>query len=110
MKKKQFKILVLTFLLAAMGLGFQTMAKAKGQLTGEVNVNEATIEQITMLPGVGLQRAKLIQEYAKAHPFKSPEELKGIKGIGDKSFEKLRPFVTVSGPTTAKWVDTPSKE
>ncbi len=35
-------------------------------------------------------------------PFKAPEELIRVKGIGEKSFENLKPYVTVAGPTTLK--------
>jgi len=103
MKKKTFAVLAMAFLLAGMGLMAQAKSKAKGDLTGQVNVNEATIDQLTLLPGVGLEKAKRIQEYVKAHPFKSVDEMVEVKGIGPKQMEKLRPFVSVSGPTTAKW-------
>lgn len=105
MKKKICGVLALA-VVAAMAAGLQAEArgKPKGQLTGVVNVNEAGIDQLTMLPGVGAKRAQAIREYAQAHPFKSVEELKNIKGIGDKGLAKLKPYLTVSGPTTAKWV------
>lgn len=101
--KKRFSVLAMACMLAAMGLVAQ--AKAKQELTGQVNVNEASVEELTMLPGIGVARAKEIQTYAQAHPFQSVDELKEVKGIGDKSLETLRPFVTVSGPTTAKWAE-----
>lgn len=103
MKKKTIGVLAMACLLAAMGLTAQ--AKAKKELSGQVNVNEASVAELTMLPGIGAKRAQEIQEYAQAHPFESVDELVNIKGIGEKSLEKLRPFVTVSGPTTAKWVE-----
>lgn len=102
MKTKSIGVLALFCLLAAMGFNAEAKGKAKGTLTGQVNVNEASIAQLTMLPGVGTKRAQAIQEYAKAHPFKTVDELKNIKGVGDKGLAKLRPFVTLSGPTTAK--------
>lgn len=104
MKKKVFGVLAMACLLAVMGLTAQAKGKAKGTLSGQVNINEASVVQLTMLPGIGLARAKQIQEYAKAHPFKSVDELAEIRGVGPKGIEKLRPFVTVAGPTTAKWV------
>ena len=100
--KKLFGVLAMACMLAAMGLNAQ--AKAKKQLEGQVNINTASVAELTMLPGIGAKRAQAIQEYAAAHPFQTVEELKEIKGIGDKSFETLRPFVTVTGPTTAQWV------
>lgn len=106
MKTKTFGILAVAVFLAAMGLEAQAKAQAKGQLSGVVNINEASVAQLTMLPGIGPKRAEAIREYAAAHPFKNVEELKAIKGIGDKGLEKLKPYLTVSGPTTAKLVRT----
>lgn len=103
MKRKIVGVLTMACLLAVMGLTAEAKSKAKGELTGQINVNEATIDQLTLLPGVGLEKAKRIQEYAKAHPFKSVDEMVEVKGIGPKALEKLRPFISVSGPTTAKW-------
>lgn len=76
-------------------------------MTGVINVNEAGVAQLMALPGVGPKKAQAIRDYAAAHPFKSVEELKEIKGIGDRNLENLRPHVTVSGPTTA--AVTPTK-
>lgn len=108
MKTKMFGMLAMAVLLSAMGLEVQAKASSKGQLTGVVNVNEASVSQLTMLPGVGQKRAEAIREYAQAHSFKAVEELKSIKGIGDKGMEKLRPYLTLTGPTTAKWVKAPA--
>jgi len=104
MKTKKFGILAIAVLIAAMGLEAQAKSATKGQLDGVVNINEANVAQLMMLPGVGQKRAEAIREYVTAHPFKSVDELKEIKGIGDKGLEKLKSYVTLSGPTTAKWI------
>lgn len=68
-----------------------------------VNLNTATIEQLTTLPGVGPKTAQLILEYrAKNGGFKKIEELMNIKGIGEKSFLKLKPLVSAPPKTDAK--------
>jgi competence protein ComEA len=60
-----------------------------------VNLNTATIDQLTTLPGVGRRTAELILEYrAKTGGFKKIEELMNIKGIGEKTFLKLKPLVS----------------
>lgn len=69
---------------------------------GVVNLNEASSEQLELLPGVGPSRASAIVAYRRAHPFKRPEELMRVKGIGKKSFARLRPLLSLSGPTTLK--------
>lgn len=81
----------------AMLLAGAAQAKAgKGAFTGVVNVNEAGVAQLMLLPGVGPKKAQAIRDYAAAHPFKSVEELKEVKGISDRNLEKLRPHVTLS--------------
>ena len=61
-----------------------------------VNLNTATPAQIATLPGIGEKAAKLIVEYRdKNGGFKKIEELMNVKGIGEKSFLKLKPLVTV---------------
>lgn len=69
---------------------------------GKVNINQATAAQIVLLPRVGEKAAERIVEYRKEHgAFSRPEELMEVKGIGEKLFLVLKPYVTVSGPTTA---------
>jgi len=68
-----------------------------------ININTATKDELVALPGIGPAKAQAIVDYRKAHgPFKTVEELKDVKGIGAKRFEKLKPDLAVSGPTTAK--------
>lgn len=62
-----------------------------------VNLNSATREQLEALPGIGPRTAALILEYRQKNGgFKKAEELMNIKGIGEKSFLKLKPMVVVT--------------
>ncbi len=70
--------------------------------SGVVNINEASSDQLQLLPGVGPSRAEAIVSYRKSHPFKRVEELTRIKGIGRKSLLRLRALLSTSGPTTLK--------
>jgi competence protein ComEA len=68
---------------------------------GKVNINQATAEQIAMLPRIGAKVATRVLDYRKSHgPFAKPENLMEVKGIGEKLFLTLKPYVAVSGPTT----------
>ena len=66
-----------------------------------VNLNTATASQLDALPGVGPALAERILEYRQKNGgFKKVEELMNIKGIGEKSFLKLKPLVTVTPAKT----------
>ena len=65
-----------------------------------VNLNTATQEELVALPGIGPAKAKAIIDYRTAHPFKSIEEVKNVRGIGDHMFESLKGKVTV-GPVAS---------
>ena len=110
LKSKTFGILAMAVIMAAMGMNAEAKAKSKGALNGVVNINQASVVQLTMLPGVGPKKAQAIRTYAKAHTFKKVDEIKKVKGIGDKALAKLKPFLTVTGPTTAKWLKSPRQQ
>lgn len=62
-----------------------------------LNLNAATEAQLEALPGIGAATATRILEYRKKNgPFKKAEELMNVKGIGEKSFLKLKALITVA--------------
>ncbi len=72
-------------------------------LEGVVNINTASAEQLEMLPGVGEVRARAILAERKGRGgFKSIDDLRAVKGVGDSLLERMRPYVTVTGKTTAR--------
>jgi competence protein ComEA len=69
--------------------------------TGVVNVNTAGAEQLQLLPRIGPALAERIIEFRDANgPFASVGELVAVKGIGERSLERLEPYVTTDGATT----------
>ena len=68
--------------------------------TPRVNINTASPAELAFLPRLGLKVAARIVERRKEKPFARPEELMEVKGIGEKLFLTLKPYVSVSGPTT----------
>ena len=65
-----------------------------------INLNTATLEQLETLPGIGRKTAERILEYrTKTGSFKRIEDLMNVKGIGEKSFLKLKPLVAVPPKT-----------
>lgn len=75
---------------------------------GVVNVNTASAAELERLPGVGETVAQRIVEHREENgAFKSVEDLMLVRGIGEKSFERIKPYVATSGATTLK-EDVPS--
>lgn len=68
--------------------------------TGVVNLNSASVDELTTLPGVGPALAGRIVEYRQKRRFEKPEHLKRVKGIGEATYAKLAPMITVRGATT----------
>ena len=63
----------------------------------KVNINTATAEQLSELPGVGEKlAARIVEHRQKQGPFKSTQELMNVKGIGEKNLQKLQPYLSVS--------------
>jgi comEA protein len=75
----------------------RTTPAAKASASGPLNLNSATVAQLESLPGIGKSTAERILEYReKSGGFKKVEDLMNVRGIGEKSFLKLKPLVTVS--------------
>lgn len=69
---------------------------------GDVNINTASQEELIALPGVGPSKAKAIIDYRNAHPFKTVEEVKNVRGIGDHLYETLKGKISVGQVATAE--------
>jgi competence protein ComEA len=92
--------------LALCGVLMMANASAAGpqeQTQGQkptINLNTATVDQLATLPGVGRKTAELIVEYrTKNGGFKKIEDLMNVKGIGEKTFLKLKPLVSAPPKT-----------
>ena len=103
-----YRILVAFVVFAAIGVAHPVIlsaqtgkssstAKAKATATSPVNLNSASVAQLQTLPGIGASTAQRIVEYRQKNgAFKKIEELMNVKGIGEKSFLKLKPLISVS--------------
>ena len=69
----------------------------------KININSADAAQLALLPRVGPSVAQRLVEYRKQNgPFKKPEDLMLVRGIGEKTYDLLKPYVATSGETTLK--------
>ena len=91
-------------LLLLLGLGLAAspaLAADGGDLSGVVNVNTATAEQLMLLPGIGEAKARAILDRRKEQGgFKAVDELLDVKGIGAAALDRIRPFVAIQGKTS----------
>ena len=87
--------------------GLAAAAAAKPAPTGKININTATAQQLTALPGVGEKLAARIVEYRqKQGGFKNVSELMNVQGLGEKNLARIQAYLTTSGeaakPTASK--------
>ena len=70
-------------------------SKKESELTSAINVNQADQKELQKLPGIGPKLSQRILDERARAPFKSIDELRRVSGIGPKTLEKLRPYVTI---------------
>ncbi len=82
---------------------FMVKAESPPAPQGKININTATAEQLTLLPGIGEVTANAIVAYRTAKGnFASVEDILNVKGIGEKTLEKIKDFIVLEGETTLK--------
>lgn len=76
-------------ILAILVLGFSFMFAA-------VDINSASVKELSSLKGVGTKKAEAIAAYRRAHCFKNVDEIVKVKGIGKKILQKNKKNLKVS--------------
>ena len=101
--------IVLVLLLAGTSSEARAHVRTQAQTTAQpaaaplVNLNTATAADLAKLPGIGPAVAARILEYRQKNGgFKKIEELMNVKGIGEKTFLKLKPLVTITPPKSSE--------
>lgn len=80
-----------------------TPSRPAVEATAPVNLNTATQAQLEALPGIGAATAVRILEYRQKNGgFKKVEDLMNVRGVGEKSFLRLKPLITVSAPRASQ--------
>lgn len=68
----------------------------------KVNINTATVEQLSELPGIGTVTAAKIIAYRTEHVFAAPEEIMEVKGIGPAKYDKIKDLIVVEAAAPKK--------
>ena len=87
---------------------FVVHAKSRWEIRGRVNINTAPAKLLTLLPGVGPSRARAIISHRNRRKFRTPRDIMKVKGIGRKSYARMKKFLTVRGVSTIRRVKTGS--
>ena len=70
--------------------------KIENENNSLININKATINELVTLPGIGEAKAKAIISYRENYGlFKSIEDLKKVKGIGDTIFDNIKNYIAI---------------
>ncbi|MBR4351217.1 MAG: helix-hairpin-helix domain-containing protein [Bacilli bacterium] len=69
-------------------------SKEEVKVTGKVNINTATKEELMTLIGIGESKADKIIEYRKSNIFNSIEDIKNVSGIGESIYTKIKDNIT----------------
>ena len=76
-------------------------AVAEGDPAKTVNLNQASATELARLPRVGSKLAdRIVAHRSQNGPFKRVEDVMEVKGVGEKMFASLKPYLAISGPTT----------
>jgi competence protein ComEA len=92
------RLIVGVALLALASLGAAGAADAPA---GVVNLNTATVEQMQLLPGIGpAVAARIVAQREAEGPFRKAEELMLVRGVGERTFANMKPWIALDGKTT----------
>jgi competence protein ComEA len=73
-------------------------ADESGNAGSRIELNRATADELTRLPGIGPALAARIVEAREREPFTSVEDLRRVRGVGAAKLERVRPLISVSAP------------
>jgi len=85
-------------LVLAGGRGAGVAGAAPADAGARVNVNAASADELAALPGIGPAKARAIIEHRTTDPFHRPEDLRKVKGIGEKVYDQVKDHITVGEP------------
>lgn len=98
MKKLEKSLSIIFCVVFLLGVAGMSVAAEE-----KIDINSANAEQLKKLSGIGDVIAARIIEYREANgPFKAPEGLMNVKGIGEKKFEVIKDKIVATQPAKKK--------
>jgi len=81
--------------------GVKAGSTTSEELSLTIDINSTTAEELETLPGIGPVKAKAIIDYRKEHGvFKIPADIQKVPGIGEKTFLRIKPYITAGVDST----------
>ena len=96
-RSSQFLATVLVLAMAALAAVPGTASGASSSAPAAlVNINSAGVDELVTLPGIGKAYAERIVEYRQKNgPFKKVEDILNVRGIGEKTFDRIKDRLTL---------------
>lgn len=70
----------------------------KNAKTGAIDINSATIDELTKIPGIGKSTAQKIIDYRETNGgFITKSEIMNVSGIGQKKYDSMKDYIFVNG-------------
>lgn len=85
---------------AALLVALPAFAAKKPLAPGDrIDLNRAGVAELMRLPGVGQKKAQAIVAHRQKQPFRQPEDVTAVRGLGPTWFAKVKGHLTVGAPT-----------
>ncbi|MDA3864544.1 MAG: helix-hairpin-helix domain-containing protein [Deltaproteobacteria bacterium] len=110
MKMRIFCSLVVLFSVLVGGFHFSSVkakrkaGKHRWKISGKLNINNASTKKMVIIPGIGRKKAAAIVKYRQKRKFSKLNQIKRIKGIGNKLFAKMKKFLKLKGKSDIRRV------
>ncbi|MEQ8523455.1 helix-hairpin-helix domain-containing protein [Gracilimonas sp.] len=62
-----------------------------------VNINSSGLDDLLQVPGINLKIARAIIEFRSSKPFEEKSELLEVRGIGEATYQRMVPYITIGG-------------